>query len=755
MTTVLPDLAGATALTYRGRLPGVACDPALPPREEPVRLDVAAFVGFAEKGPLDSPTLVADPMQYAAVFGGDLTLAQEEREPVHAQLPYAVRSFFDNGGRRCYVVRVAGPDARPGRWEVPGLQIWQPDGTATAAVVESAWPGSWSIGTTVEAQLLTRALPVLGSYTRRVESQPGSLPLGRQAAATVQPGDLLRLDTASAGIYVRVRDVDAATGTVSTDVEVGFDRADPDAPAMDLLDGLLEAVPVEEARLLRVCLLVGHRSAEESRVLAKHDDLAFGEAAGVAGAASRPSWSGMLQPADTSAAELGRSEFLRQDAATEAALATGIAVPVAMPLAGAAPGPEGSTPTPLQEGDDDLDTFDPVADHTWFLDPELAGDSLFSLVPHADQLTVLSHTPRQLRGIHSLIGIDEVAMIAVPDALNRGWSAAPPPEDPPPPEPTPPDPEDWSDFRCCPGEQSEPEPEAEAPPASPPVDPIAALPLLDPAAAYDDTGLRTVQAALVVLCAALADRVALLSVPRHFDVADTVSWRARLCTESSIADGNSTGMSPLSYASYFHPWISVVVGQAGTRSVLRDIAPDGSAAGVIAARELDRGVWLAPAGVAVRGVVRLAGPQPLTEADQKALFDAHANLFCQRPGRFTTLSAHTLTGDPLLLQLSVRRLLILVRTICLRLGERYTFEINNDRFRQLVRMRFDRILEELVRRGALHAYRVETGGGINTAQDQDDGRFIVILRIAPTSPVEFITVTLVRTGEGLLDVLEG
>ena len=753
MTTASPDLAATRALTYRGRLPGVACDPALPPREDPVRLDVAAFVGFAEKGPLDTPTVVADPAQYAAVFGGDLALAQEERAPVHAQLPYAVRSFFDNGGRRCYVVRVAGPGARSGRWEVPGLQIWQPDGSATVAVVESAWPGSWSLGTSVEAQLLNRALPVVGAYTRRTGNAPGVLPLGRAAATIVQAGDLLRLDTASAGIYVRVREVDAGTGAAVTDLEVTFDRADPTVPDPSLLAGLPSAVPVEEARLHRVCLVVGHRSAEESRVLAKHDDLVFGEAVHPTGSASRPSWNGILQPADSTVPELDRSPFLRQDAATGATLATGIAVPVAMPLAGAASTPDAAVPIPLQEGHDDLDTFDPVADHTWFLDPELAGDSVFSLVPHADQLTVLSHTPRQLRGIHSLIGIDEVAMIAVPDALGRGWSAAPPPVEEPPPEPPPPEPEDWSDFHCCPGEETEPEPEA--PPAAPASDPVAALPLLDPTTTYDDSGLRAVQVALVVLCTALADRVALLSVPKHYDVADTVAWRARVVTESAIADGNSTGLSPLSYAAYFHPWISVVTGQEGTRSVLRDIAPDGTAAGVIAARELARGVWLAPAGVAVRGMVRLAGPQPLTEADQKALFDAHANLLCQRPGRFTTLSAHTMTSDTQLLQLSVRRLLILVRKICLRLGERYTFEINNDRFRQLVRMRFDRILEELVRRGALHAYRVETGGGVNTAQDQDEGRFIVILRLAPTSPIEFITVTLVRTGEGLLDVLEG
>lgn len=757
MTTTLPDLDGPRSgtLTFRGRLPGVACDPALPAREEPVRLDVAAFVGFAAKGPLNTPIAVADAAQYAAVFGDDLALAQERREPVHAQLPTAVRAFFDNGGRRCYVVRVAGPGALSGRWQVPGLQVWQADGTTDDAVVKSSWPGGWSADTTVQAQLLARVLPLAGQYRRRTGGGPGVLPVGRLAATSVQPGDLLRLDVGTTGIYVRILAVDTGAGTLSTDFEVTFERDDPMVPRPDLLALLPDSVALDEVRLHRLCLLVGHRHGDDARVLAKYDDLAFGTgpaspAAQPTSSAARPSWDQVLQPAGSRTPDLARSEFLRQFRSTMDKLATGIAVPVAMAPPGSDLTPE-DLPAPLQVGTDDLATFDPTTDWSWFADPELATDSVHSLVTHADQLTVLSHNPRQLTGIHALVGVDEVAMVSVPDALNRGWQPSTPPVPADPPEQPEQPGVDWSDFHCCSDTPAEAEP---VEPPEPPT-PVDLLPILDPTPAYDDAGLRALQSALVVLCAATADRVAILSVPGHFDVVDTVAWRARLSTEPSIADGNVTGSSPLSYAAYWHPWLSVVTGQEGTRSVLRDVAPDGAAAGMIAARELARGVWLAPAGVPLRGVVRLAGPQLLTEVDQKRLFDAHANLVCQHPGTFTGLSAHTMTGDPQLLQLSVRRLLILLRRICLRLGERYTFEINNDRFRQLVRMRFDRILAALVQRGALHAFRVEVSGGVNTPEDLDAGRFIVVLRIAPTSPIEFITVTLVCTGEGLLDVLEG
>ena len=61
----------------------------------------------------------------------------------------------------------------------------------------------------------------------------------------------------------------------------------------------------------------------------------------------------------------------------------------------------------------------------------------------------------------------------------------------------------------------------------------------------------------------------------------------------------------------------------------------------------------------------------------------------------------------------------------------------------------------LTQLGALVNFLVVTDGGVNTADDTANGRLIVQLLVAPTNPVEFITVTLVRAGEGLLDVLEG
>jgi uncharacterized protein len=66
-----------------------------------VRTDVAAFVGIAARGPLHRPVRVESWTQFTSAFGGFLP---------QSYLAPAVDGFFANGGRVCWVVRVADPD---------------------------------------------------------------------------------------------------------------------------------------------------------------------------------------------------------------------------------------------------------------------------------------------------------------------------------------------------------------------------------------------------------------------------------------------------------------------------------------------------------------------------------------------------------------------------------------------------------------------------------------------------------------------
>ncbi|GAA2688590.1 MULTISPECIES: phage tail sheath family protein [Actinosynnema] len=74
---------------------------------EGVGTAVAAFVGFAGRGPFNTPTLVSNWAQYAQTFGDFVE---------GTYLGQAVYGYFLNGGGNCYVVRIGGErdEANPG-----------------------------------------------------------------------------------------------------------------------------------------------------------------------------------------------------------------------------------------------------------------------------------------------------------------------------------------------------------------------------------------------------------------------------------------------------------------------------------------------------------------------------------------------------------------------------------------------------------------------------------------------------------------
>ena len=77
---------------------------------EGVSTSVAGFIGMAVKGPtVGVPVLVTSFADYQRKFGGYLS---ENSHGQYRYLPYSVEQFFQNGGSRCYVMRVAPIDAR-------------------------------------------------------------------------------------------------------------------------------------------------------------------------------------------------------------------------------------------------------------------------------------------------------------------------------------------------------------------------------------------------------------------------------------------------------------------------------------------------------------------------------------------------------------------------------------------------------------------------------------------------------------------
>src|ERR1700744_3260355 len=144
------------------RTPGVYFLPAQKPVATALPpLHVAGFVGFAERGPLDVPVPVEDLASFDAIFGTTLVLVRDAAGAgLSAMLRDAVASFFSGGGRRCYIVRVAGAGASRAQFQVPGLLALD-DGFASPATIDAAWPGAWSSSTAIGTILQITALPIV------------------------------------------------------------------------------------------------------------------------------------------------------------------------------------------------------------------------------------------------------------------------------------------------------------------------------------------------------------------------------------------------------------------------------------------------------------------------------------------------------------------------------------------------------------------------------------------------------------------
>ena len=114
---------------------------------EGVGTAVAAFVGLAERGPFNAPTLVSNWSQFTSTFGEFVT---------GSYLAHAVYGYFMNGGGNCYVVRIgqngsadgngnssrtrelpAAPQAELGRMRIVALDPASRPGEITVEVTEA------------------------------------------------------------------------------------------------------------------------------------------------------------------------------------------------------------------------------------------------------------------------------------------------------------------------------------------------------------------------------------------------------------------------------------------------------------------------------------------------------------------------------------------------------------------------------------------------------------------------------------------
>lgn len=102
---------------------------------EAVGTSTAAFVGIAERGPIDEPRFITNFTEFQQIYGGYLN----DDDLGASYLAYSVFHFFQNGGTACYVVRVE-KDAKPA-----GVELDTGQGVKTLTI-RALSPGAWGNG---------------------------------------------------------------------------------------------------------------------------------------------------------------------------------------------------------------------------------------------------------------------------------------------------------------------------------------------------------------------------------------------------------------------------------------------------------------------------------------------------------------------------------------------------------------------------------------------------------------------------------
>lgn len=817
------------------RLPGLVIDrvPAPIPRVLP-RMDVVGFVGFAAAGPVGLPVVVNDPAGFEEVFGGPLRLAWDgdAGSYTHSHLGPAIRAYFAGGGRRAQVVRVAQlptpstPGAERARFTVPGLCQLAQGSMRGAELVARAY-GSWADGLSVGAALTSAPLTLA-----RLNSDDTVPVLGLDSRQPIIPGDLLRVQAGRSTGYLPVTSVAvASTGSGEVSQLARVDReqvlwvrpGDTSPPVLVRSGEAWSQVRIGETVERLTLELWVHDGLGENWVLGN-----------VGFAPGHPRYLGDLptdeQFFDRREPERRPTPVLWDSVGAPrfplAAAASGVYFPVEVDVV-----PETFLPAQISRRPSlERDGLAEIGEQL-FLDPGLRESRLDTVLSTADHLLWQARRPRRLSGVHALLEVDEVTVIAVPDLVHRPCRLEPAaPLTPPRSAPETPAADDCSHlpFSDCNSTPIGPAPVLVVVPASdgyrrldwsptpgePPVQqrryrlqttreqrdwagsrdlyvgPLTARAVpasndgptfyrvraesgtahtdwsatvvvgpspreryvVDSAGVYQSEPLAAVHRALLRMCAARGDMLALLSLPEHYRSAEAIAHADLLRSDVEIAAQvpaiGAGERRALGFGAVYHPWLGAV---ATPDTTVQWMPPDGAVAGTVAHRAVTRGAWVAPANESFLQVVALRRHEP--DELLPALQSAQVNAIRQTPAGFLCLAEDTLTTDPETRPINVRRLLSLVRRLAALEGTRYVFEPNGPAFRRSIERGFSEVLAFLFRLGAFagqlpeQAYRVVVADPPNTAQSVDSGRLVVQLMIAPAQPLEFLQVRLIQAGE--------
>jgi phage tail sheath protein FI len=216
------------SLTLAPRGPGV----------EPLRTDVAAFLGRLRRGPVGAPVRVESWNDVVGAVGPPAGPPGRGEPPDGAfATPYALRGFFENGGRTAWVLRVSGPATTAWtRWTVGPLSGF----SATRYRVVATSPGTWANGVRVAVRHRTSTVAGPPTVSVRV-TVPGEPPEAFPGLPLAEAADRL-----AASRFVRLLPdgpppPPGRPGPISTSWDLTLAGGTESAPARDAYEDAVAA----------------------------------------------------------------------------------------------------------------------------------------------------------------------------------------------------------------------------------------------------------------------------------------------------------------------------------------------------------------------------------------------------------------------------------------------------------------------------------------------------------------------------------
>lgn len=237
---------------------------------------------------------------------------------------------------------------------------------------------------------------------------------------------------------------------------------------------------------------------------------------------------------------------------------------------------------------------------------------------------------------------------------------------------------------------------------------------------------------------ALRNCVVLIDVPPRLSQRQILRWRTAFDS---------------SYVAAYHPWLWVARADDGRDSQVL-LNPSAVAGGIVARQTLAFGVSHGPANIIARGVVNVL--EQISPARHDELHPLGINVYLQQRDGVWLSAGRTLSRDPQFRQLSVRRLMLMLKRALQQQMHWMVFEPNGPALWSEVRHLLRNFLRQLYRGGAFkgareeQAFFVRCDGELNTRRVLDAGQLLVEIGVAPAEPLEFIVVRITRAGDGTL-----